>query len=136
MIKKDLIHLKAHIDARGSLVVLEKGNNLPFELKRVYYIFGSDDSTERGFHAHKELQQIAVALSGSCVMVLDDGEQKVEFQLNNPTKAVFIDKMIWREMKDFSSDCVLLVAASMKYDENDYIRDYDEFLKGVKNGDN
>lgn len=131
MIKKDLIDLKAICDSRGSLVVLENGNNLPFELKRVYYIFGNDNSVERGFHAHKELQQIAVALSGSCVMMLDDGEQKVEFLLNNPTKAVFIDKMIWREMKDFSPDCVLLVAASMKYNESDYIRDYDEFLKNI-----
>lgn len=116
-------------DERGSLVALEAMKNIPFEIKRVYYIFGADQNTPRGFHAHKELQQIAICVAGRCRMILDDGYTKEEVWLDSPNKAILIGNSIWREMHDFSNDCVLLVLASNYYDEADYIRDYEEFLK-------
>lgn len=119
-------------DDRGSLVVVETQQDLPFELKRVYYIFGTKEGVERGFHAHKNLQQVAVAVRGSCTMVLDDGHEKVEVLLNNPTQGLYIGSMIWRVMKNFSEDCVLLVFADQHYAESDYIRSYDDFLNAIK----
>lgn len=115
-------------DERGSLVALEAMKNIPFEIKRVYYIFGADQNTPRGFHAHKELQQVAVCVAGRCRMILDDGHTKEEVWLDSPEKAVSIGNL-WHEMHDFSHDCVLLVLASNHYDEADYIRDYEEFLQ-------
>jgi len=87
----------------------------------------------RGYHAHRDLQQVAICISGSCKFLLDDGRERVEnVILDSPNKGLFIDKMIWREMYDFSDDCILLVLASEYYDESDYIRDYEEFLKLIK----
>lgn len=126
-----LIDLKSLGDERGGLVALENNKDIPFEVKRVYYIFDTKDNIARGFHAHKELKQLAVCVSGSCSMFLDDGQKKKSVFLDSPTKGVFIDKMIWREMHDFSSDCVLLVLASEHYDESDYIRNYNEFIRFV-----
>jgi dTDP-4-dehydrorhamnose 3,5-epimerase-like enzyme len=116
-------------DDRGSLVAVETHQDLPFELQRVYYIFGTKEGVERGFHAHKNLQQVAVAIHGSCTMVLDDGVEKVEVQLNNPTHGLYIGSMIWRVMKNFTEDCVLLVFADQHYIESDYIRVYSDFLE-------
>jgi dTDP-4-dehydrorhamnose 3,5-epimerase-like enzyme len=118
-------------DDRGSLVVMEGNKSISFEVKRIYYIFGTQDGVARGFHAHKELEQIAVCVSGQCRMIMDDGICKEEVWLDAPNKAIRIDKMIWHEMHDFSSDCVLLVVASDHYDESDYIRGYKEFLECV-----
>ena len=101
-------------------------------MKRVYYLANTAPNFSRGFHAHKNLRQIAVAVSGSCRMVLDDGTNREEIILNSPSKGVLIESMIWREMHDFSADCVLLVLASEHYDKSDYIREYDDFLKAVK----
>jgi dTDP-4-dehydrorhamnose 3,5-epimerase-like enzyme len=115
-------------DDRGSLVAVETHQDLPFDLQRVYYIFGTKEGVERGFHAHKNLQQVAVAVRGSCTMVLDNGMEKVEVQLNDPTQGLYIGSMIWRVMKDFTEDCVLLVFADKHYAENDYIRNYSDFL--------
>jgi dTDP-4-dehydrorhamnose 3,5-epimerase-like enzyme len=115
-------------DDRGSLVAVETHQDLPFELQRVYYIFGTKEGVERGFHAHKNLQQVAVAVRGSCTMVLDNGMEKVEVQLNDPTQGLYIGSMIWRVMKDFTEDCVLLVFADKHYAESDYIRNYSDFL--------
>lgn len=119
-------------DERGSLIACEARENVPFEIKRVYYIFGTKLGVSRGFHAHKNLKQIAVCVNGKCRMVLDNGITRTEVWLDSPTKGLFIDDLIWREMHDFSEGCVLLVLASEHYDKADYIRDYDEFLQGVK----
>ncbi|MCR9581206.1 sugar 3,4-ketoisomerase [Vibrio antiquarius] len=119
-------------DERGSLVSLEENNNIPFKIKRVYYIYNTESSASRGYHAHKNLEQVAVCLKGSCRFILDDGKEKEEIVLNDPSIGLYIDSMKWREMHDFSSDCVLIVLASNVYDENDYIRDYKEFLSQVE----
>jgi dTDP-4-dehydrorhamnose 3,5-epimerase-like enzyme len=118
-------------DERGSLVALESNNTVPFDIKRVYYLFGTKEGVSRGFHAHKALKQVAVCVTGKCRMLLDDGKEKAEVWLDSSTKGIFIESMVWREMHDFSDDCVLLVLASEHYDEADYIRDYDDFIKKV-----
>ena len=123
-----LIDFKLLGDDRGHLTVLEENKNIPFNIKRVYYLTGTKLGVSRGFHAHKELEQIAVCVSGKCRMILDDGLQKEEVWLDSPNKAVRIEKMIWHEMHDFSPDCVLLVLANDHYDESDYIRDYSTFI--------
>ena len=117
-------------DERGSLVALESGKTVPFEIKRVYYIFGTQPGVARGFHAHRKLQQVAVCVTGKCRMVLDDREKREEVWLDSPNKGLVIAEMVWREMHDFSSDCVLLVLASEHYDESDYIRLYSNFVGG------
>lgn len=116
-------------DDRGSLIALEEHKNIPFDIKRVYYIFDTKDGVRRGFHAHKQLKQVAVCVSGSCNILLNDGVSKTVVSLNKPYKGVVIENMIWHEMFDFSEDCVLMVLADSLYDEDDYIRDYKEFLK-------
>jgi dTDP-4-dehydrorhamnose 3,5-epimerase-like enzyme len=120
-------------DERGGLVALEIGmeKNVPFEIKRVYYIFHTAAGVSRGFHAHHNLRQVAICVAGKCRMVLDDGNTREEAWLNSSTKGLLIEKMVWREMHDFSDDCVLLVLASEHYDEADYIRDYEDFLSSV-----
>ena len=115
-------------DERGQLVALEYENDIPFEIKRVYYLTGTKEGVPRGFHAHKELLQVAVCVSGRCLMKLDDGVSKEEVWLDAPDKAIIIDRMVWHEMHDFSPDCVLLVLASDIYDESDYLRDYPVFM--------
>ncbi|EJF7711641.1 WxcM-like domain-containing protein [Providencia rettgeri] len=118
-------------DDRGSLVSLEQYKNIPFEVKRIYYIFGTKEGISRGFHAHKNLEQVAICVKGSCRFLLDDGKNKEEIILDNPSIGLCIKNIIWREMHDFSEDCVLLVLASELYDESDYIRNYQEFLKNL-----
>lgn len=127
-----LVDFKTLGDERGSLIAIEEGYNTSFEIKRVYYIFDTKKDVERGFHAHIDLKQIAIAVKGSCTFVLDNGMDKEDIILNNPNKGLLIEGLIWREMKNFSEDCVLLVLASEHYDENDYLRDYNEFLKKVE----
>ena len=117
-------------DERGSLVALEGAKTVPFEIKRVYYIFATQPGVARGFHAHRNLRQIAVCVTGKCRMVLDDGEKREEAWLDSPNKGLVINEMVWHEMHDFSSDCVLLVLASEHYDESDYIRLYSNFVGG------
>ena len=116
-------------DERGNLISLEENINIPFDVKRVYYIFDNIPGVERGFHAHKNLKQVVVCLHGSCKFVLDDGKTKEEVILNNKAKGLFISEFIWREMKEFSPGAVLMVVASEHYNENDYIRNYDDFKK-------
>lgn len=123
------VDLKRLGDERGSLVAIEGNNTIPFPINRVYYIYGTNSSIARGFHAHKELQQMAVSVAGKCTMLLDDGDVKEEVVMESPTQGVLIDPMVWHEMHSFSEDCVLLVLASEHYDESDYIRDYDDFLR-------
>ncbi|ASY78784.1 sugar 3,4-ketoisomerase [Pectobacterium polaris] len=126
-----IIQLQMHGDDRGVLVALEEGKNVPFEIKRVYYLFKTKDGVRRGFHAHKTLKQVAIAVRGSCRFLLDDGSEKVELLLDNPAQGIIIEPHFWHEMYDFSDDCVLMVLADQPYDESDYIRNYDEFLSGV-----
>ena len=117
-------------DDRGNLVVLQEIEGfVPFNIKRVYYLFNTKKGVIRGKHAHKNLTQLALCVKGSCRFVFDDGEHKQEVLLNSSTQGVLIRSMIWREMHDFSPDCVLLVLADQIYDENDYIRSYSEFKK-------
>ncbi|MDX7745624.1 MULTISPECIES: sugar 3,4-ketoisomerase [Aeromonas] len=116
-------------DERGSLLSLESNNNIPFDIKRVYYIFNTVKGVSRGFHAHKALKQVAVAVSGSCRFVLDNGVDKAEVILDVPTRGLLIESFMWREMHDFSDDCVLMVLADQLYDESDYIRKYEDFLR-------
>lgn len=118
-------------DDRGSLVALEGNKSVPFDIKRVYYLFGTQPRVARGFHAHKALKQVAVCVTGKCKMLLDNGAEKAEVWLDSPIKGIVIDKMVWHEMHEFSPDCVLLVLASEHYDENDYVRDYNVFIKAV-----
>lgn len=125
------IEFKKLGDDRGSLVSLEQNKNIPFEIKRIYYIFGTKDGVSRGFHAHKNLQQVAICVKGSCRFLLDDGKTKEEIILDKPDTGLHINSFIWREMHDFSEDCVLMVLASELYDEDDYIRDYQDFLNNI-----
>ena len=127
-----LVDFKTLGDERGSLIAIEQGYNAPFDIKRVYYIFDTKEGVERGFHAHINLKQICIAVKGSCTFVLDNGKTRKEIKLDNPNQGLLIEGLIWREMKNFSSDCVLVVLASEQYDESDYIRDYDKFLEMTK----
>lgn len=127
------LQLQTHGDERGSLVSLEEDNNIPFSIKRVYYLFKTCQDVRRGFHAHKKLKQVAIAVRGSCRFLLDDGNEKIELMLDNPAQGLLIESFMWREMYDFSEDCVLMILADSHYDENDYIRNYDDFLDIVRN---
>lgn len=128
-----LIPLQAHGDERGSLIALEEGKNIPFPVKRVYYLFNTKEGVRRGFHAHKTLKQVAIVVRGYCRFLLDDGNERFEVLLDNPAQGLLIESFMWREMFDFSEDCVLMVLADQLYDESDYIRDYDEFLEAINN---
>lgn len=123
--------LQSHGDDRGALVALEEKRNIPFKIKRVYYMFNTDTSARRGYHAHHELMQMAVVVKGKCRFLLDDGSEKVNLLLDSPSQGLLIEPYIWHEMYDFSDDCVLMVVASDFYKESDYIRDYQEFVKEV-----
>ena len=119
-------------DHRGSLVVAECKKNIPFDIKRFYYIFDAKPDVPRGFHAHKQLSQIAFCIKGKCRMLMDNGRGKEEVWIDQQTKGLKIPPMVWHEMHDFSEDCVLLVLASDHYNESDYIRDYKQFKKLVE----
>lgn len=121
------IQFQSHGDERGSLVALEDHKNIPFTIKRVYYMFDTKEGVRRGFHAHKELKQLALVVRGSCRFMLDDGKEKIDLLVDNPKQGLYIGPSLWHEMYDFSDDCVLLVLADNFYDEADYIRDYQEF---------
>ncbi len=114
-------------DARGNLVAIEGTRNVPFEIARVYYLYGTDTDVARGFHAHRTLRQWAVCVAGSCTMLLDDGAAKETLRLDDPAAGVAIPPMVWHEMRDFAPGSVLLVLADQLYDEADYIRNYDDF---------
>ncbi len=114
-------------DELGWLVALEGNRNVPFAIKRAYYIFGTRSGVRRGKHAHRQLTQMMVCLAGQCKVVLDDGKGQEEVALTRNDRGLMLDPLIWHEMYDFSPDCVLLVLADNWYDEADYIRDYDAF---------
>lgn len=127
----DLLTFKELGDERGSLIALEEGYNAPFVIKRVYYIFHTKENVRRGYHAHINLKQVAIVVRGSCRFVVDDGHKREEFLLDSPKHGLLIEGLIWREMYDFSEDCVLVVIASEHFDESDYIRDYQKFMDEV-----
>ena len=123
-----IINFQVKGDSRGSLIALEANKDIPFEIKRVYYIFDTKEAVVRGHHAHKTLQQVLICVSGSCTIVLDDGKERTEVLLDKPNIGLYIGPNMWHEMKDFTPGAVLLVLASDWYSEADYIRDYSEFL--------
>ena len=122
-----------HGDSRGQLVALEEFKDIPFRIKRVYYMYDTVKGVTRGYNAHKSLEQILICIHGSCKIRLDDGKEKAVVPLDKPTEGLYVSNTMWREMFDFSPDAVLMVLASELYDEADYIRNYDEFLEYVKN---
>lgn len=119
---------KHHSDRKGNLTVVENGVTLPFDVKRVYYLYDIPGGESRGSHAHKELEQLIVAASGSFKVTLDDGKVKRTFFLNRPYQGLYVKPGMWRDLEDFSSGAVCMVLASEVYQAEDYIRDYDEFL--------
>ena len=122
-----------HGDERGMLVALEEYNDIPFEIKRVYYMYDTLENVHRGFHAHKNLEQILICIHGSCKVLLDNGKEKKIVSLEKPYEGLYVPNNMWREMYDFSPDAVLMCLASEVYSEEDYIRNYDEFLKFIEN---
>jgi len=128
----EIIDLPNLGDERGGLVSIEANKNIPFKIRRTYYIYNTKKGISRGFHAHKNLSQVLIAVKGNCIIKLDNGVEQKEVILDSPDKGLLIENLIWREMHNFSDDCVLLVLASEHYDESDYIRNYNEFLKMVR----
>lgn len=127
-----LVELTVRGDERGSLVALEDATGVPFAIERVYYIFDTKAGVVRGLHAHRSLTQWAICVAGACTLTVDDGKERSDIRLERPDQALEIGPMIWREMRDFTPDALLLVLASAAYDEADYIRDYDQFLELVR----
>lgn len=127
----DWIELRTLGDERGSLAVIEAGKQVPFAIRRVYYIFGTKPEVTRGMHAHHRTRQAAFAVRGKCAMLLDDGATRISLTLEDPAKGVMLEPMVWHEMSEFSPDCVLLVLADAEYDESDYIRNYGDFTNHV-----
>jgi dTDP-4-dehydrorhamnose 3,5-epimerase-like enzyme len=122
---------KTFADERGALSAVEGGRDIPFEIKRIYYIYNTVQDVRRGCHAHRSLKQVLICLKGSCKILLDTGMERQEVLMDRPGRGLFIDKMTWREMHDFSEDCVVAVLASAHYDEKDYIRNYADFTQAV-----
>ena len=131
-----IIEMDKHHSEKGNLTVVENGRTIPFEVNRVYYLYDIPGGESRGAHAHKELKQLVIAASGSFDVVLDDGNVKRTITLNRPYQGLLIVPGIWRELINFSSGAVCLVLASHKYDEKDYIRDYENFKNYKEEIDN
>jgi len=126
-----IIDLPVIADTRGNLTFVEGSRHIPFDIKRVYYLYDVPGGAARGGHAHKNLQQIIIALSGSFDVLLDDGLGKKTFTLNRAYQGLYLSNMIWRELDNFTSGAVCMVLASERYDENDYYRDYAEFIEAA-----
>lgn len=127
-----MIQFQSHGDERGELVALEQNREIPFEIRRVYYMYGTNPSIERGHHAHKNLKQVLICVNGSCKIRLFDGYEKAEVVLDNPKEGLLVESFMWREMYDFSDQAVLLVLASEYYDESDYVRDFQEYQDMIR----
>ena len=127
----NLIELPKIYDVRGSLTFIEGSNTVPFDIKRIYYLYDIPSFAERGGHAHRNLKQLIIAISGSFDIEIDDGNNKKTYSLNKPNFGLLVHPYIWREITNFSSGAVCLVAASEIYDESDYIRQYDDLLKEI-----
>ncbi|NNE55516.1 MAG: WxcM-like domain-containing protein [Flavobacteriales bacterium] len=126
-----LVDLPVISDPRGDLTFLEGDRHVPFPIRRVYFLYNVPVDSERGGHAHRELEQVVFALSGSFRIKVDDGTSKTEYWLRNPRKGLYINRMVWREMDSFSQGAVCMVIASQYYDEGDYFRNYEDFQKEV-----
>jgi dTDP-4-dehydrorhamnose 3,5-epimerase-like enzyme len=131
MFERQIIKLNVHTDGRGNLTAVESNIDAPFEIKRVYYMYGIPDGQDRGAHAHKELEQLVIAVAGSFEIVLDDGQSVVTTVLDDPAKALYVPRMNWRTLQNFSKDAVCLVLASALYNEADYYRSYEEFKSAL-----
>lgn len=127
-----LLNFNEKGDERGKLVIVEGNQDVPFEIKRLFYIYGSDKDVVRGKHANRDSELVLINVSGSSKVMVTDGKEKQVIELTKPRQGVYLPKMVWKEMYDFSEDSVLLVLASTHYDGNEYIRDYDEFLERVE----
>lgn len=124
-----VINFEIHSDNRGNLTSLSENQEIPFKIKRIYYTWDMPNDAIRGGHAHKNLDEVMVCLHGSCDFVLDDGKEKITVTLDKPNKGLYIKANLWRDFRNFSKDCVVILIASELYDTEDYIRDYEEFLK-------
>ena len=127
-----IVQLPKTSDPRGNLTFIEGNNHIPFDIQRVYYLYDVPGGAERGGHAHKELQQLIIAMSGSFDVVLDDGKNKKRIHLNRSYEGLYVCPMIWRELDNFSSGSVCMALASNKYDESDYYRDYHDYKNAIK----
>ncbi len=132
----EIREFRVNYDKYGKLVALEENDNIPFEIKRVYYIYEVDENVRRGFHSHKHLQQVLICVHGSVKILLKTPQEEKIITLDDPKQGLYIGPNIWREMYDFTDGAVLLVLASEHYDVNDYIRDYMEYERHYKKGDN
>lgn len=121
------VNVPTFSDERGSLSVLEASDDVPFQINRLYYLYDVPSKSVRGQHAHRELEQIMIAVAGSLTLCLETSSGQEEFQLESPSRGVYVPQMTWRELTDFSTDTVCLVVASRPYEPEDYIHDYDEF---------
>lgn len=128
LINCSLIEFKKIGSEKGYLTPIESNNDIPFEIKRIYYIYDVPN-VRRGFHSHKNLEQVLIAIKGKVKILIKNGEKEEIVTLEKPNEGLYIGPMVWREMYDFSKDCVLLVLASKLYDESDYIRDYNKYLE-------
>ncbi len=126
------ICFQPHEDKRGKLVSIDVGKDMPFCIKRIYYIYDAAPEVVRGRHAHRKLEQVLVCVHGKCKIKLDDGKEKETVLLDNPRVGIYVANNMWREIYDFSDDSVLMVFASEEFDESDYVRDYDEFIHSIK----
>jgi hypothetical protein len=124
-----MVNLPKITDTRGNLTFIEGGNQIPFDIQRVYYLYDVPGGAERGGHAHRGLHQLIIAMSGSFDVVLDDGKNKKRVHMNRSYRGLYVCPMIWRELDNFSSGAVLMVLASNKYNEDDYFRCYSEFIQ-------
>lgn len=127
-----LIQLPIVTDDRGCLTFLESCRHVPFEIKRIYYLYNIPNAKTRGAHGHRELRQMIIAIAGSFKILLDDGKEQSVYVLNKPHEALYLTNMIWREISDFSDDAVCMVVASDYYKEEDYFRNYEEFVDAVR----
>jgi hypothetical protein len=127
-----VVSLPQITDTRGNLTFIEGARHVPFSIRRVYYLYDVPGGAERGGHAHKEMQQLIIAMSGSFDVILDDGSGKKRFHLNRSYYGLYVCPMIWRELDNFSSGSVCLVLASNLYDEDDYYRNYDTYIEALK----
>ncbi len=136
MNKFKIVNFEIHGDENGWLVSIEENKNVDFDIKRIFYIFGTKKGIIRGKHALKKGKQLLISVSGSCKVLVDNGTEKQIITLDKPNKGLIIEGMVWREMYDFSEDCVLSVISDHYYNEDDYISSYEEFINLVKNDRN